>query len=129
MSLKTWEKKVLAKPGARERVAEIADELRLAAGLTAARERAEISQRELARRTGISQPRVAQIEKAENVTVDVLARYVSGLGGELEVSMRREGKRVPLLASKAKAAKTATPRSQGRAKTTKPRRASAGSAR
>lgn len=34
MSMKDWEKKVLAEPGAADRVAEIEDELRLAAGLT-----------------------------------------------------------------------------------------------
>jgi hypothetical protein len=37
MSMKDWEKKVLAAPGAAERVAEIEDELRRAAGLTALR--------------------------------------------------------------------------------------------
>ncbi len=34
MSMKDWEKKVLAEPGASDRVAEIEVELRLAAGLT-----------------------------------------------------------------------------------------------
>jgi hypothetical protein len=45
MSLKDWEKKVLAAPGAPARVAVIEDELRLAAGLTALREQAGLSQR------------------------------------------------------------------------------------
>ena len=35
MSLEQWEKKVLQAPGADQRVSEIEDELRLAAGLTA----------------------------------------------------------------------------------------------
>jgi hypothetical protein len=34
MSVRNWEKKVLAADGAKERVASIEDELRLAAGLT-----------------------------------------------------------------------------------------------
>ncbi|MGD9753483.1 MAG: hypothetical protein AB7W59_21010 [Acidimicrobiia bacterium] len=38
MSLEQWEEKVLELPGAEERVREIEDELRLAAGLTALRE-------------------------------------------------------------------------------------------
>ncbi len=46
--MKDWEKKVLAEPGAAERVGEIEDELRLAAGLTALREQAGLSQRDLA---------------------------------------------------------------------------------
>ena len=59
MSLKDWENKVLSSPGAAGRVAAIEDELRLAAGLTALREEAGLSQRELAKRIGVSQPRVA----------------------------------------------------------------------
>ena len=39
MSVKDWEAKVLRTDGAARRVAEIEDELRLAAGLTALRER------------------------------------------------------------------------------------------
>lgn len=59
MSMNDWEKKVLAEPGAAERVAEIEDELRLAAGLTALREQAGLSQRDVARLIGVSQPRIA----------------------------------------------------------------------
>lgn len=40
MSLKQWEKEVLDAPGAKGRVGEIEDELRLAAGLTALRKNA-----------------------------------------------------------------------------------------
>jgi DNA-binding XRE family transcriptional regulator len=87
MSLKGWEKKVLKAPGAAARVAEIEDELRLAAGLTALREQAGYSQRDLARRMGISQPRVAAIEQSRNVTIDVLEQYVDAVGGKLEVTV------------------------------------------
>lgn len=97
MSLKDWEKKVLEAPGAAERVAEIEDELRLAAGLTALREQAGLSQRELADRLGVKQPRVAAIEKARNVTIDVLERYVDALGGKLQVTVIKGNRKVPLL--------------------------------
>lgn len=97
MSLKEWEKKVLEAPGAAERVAEIEDELRLAAGLTALREQAGLSQRELAERLGVKQPRVAAIEKARNVTIDVLERYVDALGGKLQVTVVKGNRRIPLL--------------------------------
>jgi transcriptional regulator with XRE-family HTH domain len=70
---------------AAKRVAEIEDELRLAAGLTALRERAGVSQRELAEQMGVSQPRIVAIEKSKNVTIDVLDAFVSALGGRLEV--------------------------------------------
>jgi transcriptional regulator with XRE-family HTH domain len=97
MSMKDWEQQVLAEPGAAKRVEEIEDELRLAAGLTALREQAGLSQRELARRLGVTQPRVAAIEKSRNVTIEVLDQYVRAVGGQLEVSVRKDGRRIPLL--------------------------------
>lgn len=99
MSLKNWEKKVLAVPGASERVDEIEDELRLAAGLTRLREEAGLSQRQLADRIGVSQPRVAAIEKSKNVTVDVLADYVSAVGGRLEMTVVKGGRKISLLSA------------------------------
>jgi transcriptional regulator with XRE-family HTH domain len=97
MSMKQWEKKVLASPGAEERVREIEDELRLAAGLTALRETAGVSQRELAERIGVSQPRIAAIERSRNVTIDVLEQYVEALGGHLEISVVRGRRRTALI--------------------------------
>jgi predicted transcriptional regulator len=93
------EKRVLFRPGAAERVAEIANELRLAVALTALREQAGLSQREVAGLLGVSQARVASIEKSRNVTVEVLEKYVHAVGGELEISARRGGKRVTLLSA------------------------------
>ena len=97
MSLKTWEEKVLSVERAAKRVAEIEDELRLAAGLTALRERAGVTQRELADHMGVSQPRIVAIEKSRNVTIGVLDAYVRALGGRLEVSVVRAGRRTRLL--------------------------------
>jgi transcriptional regulator with XRE-family HTH domain len=97
MSMKQWEKQVLSKPGAAKRVADIEDELRLAAGLAALREQAGLSQRELAQRIGVSQPRVAAIEQSRNVTIDVLEQYVDALGGTLEVIVVRGSRRTSLV--------------------------------
>ena len=108
MSLKDWENKVLARPGARARVEEIEHELRLAAGLTALRERAGLSQRELAERLGVSQPRVAAIERSRNVTVDVLGQYVEAVGGTLELTVRAGNRRISLLPSPAPAPRPRT---------------------
>jgi len=101
MSLKKWEKKVLKAPGAGRRVSEIERELRIAAGLAELREEAGISQRELAKRIGVSQPRVAAIERSENVTIDVLQQYVQSLGAELEVAAVKGAKKITLLAATA----------------------------
>ena len=97
MSFKKWEKKVLKEPGADRRVSEIERELRIAAGLAELREDAGMSQRELAKRIGVSQPRVAAIERSENVTIDVLQQYVESLGAELEVAAVKGRKKIPLL--------------------------------
>jgi DNA-binding XRE family transcriptional regulator len=97
MSLKEWEKKVLEAPGAAKRVAEVEDELRLAAGLTALREQAGLSQRELGRRIGVSQPRVAAIEQAKNVTIEVLEQYVRAVGGNLELSVVKGNRKIVLV--------------------------------
>lgn len=124
MSLKQWEKKVLEVPGAEDRVREIEDELRLAAGLTALREKAGISQRELAERIGVSQPRIAAIERSRNVTIDVLDQYVEALGGHLEVSVVQGRRRTPLFGqNQSKAASTPkAPAKRTAATKTAPRR-------
>jgi transcriptional regulator with XRE-family HTH domain len=108
MTMKEWEAKVLEVPGAAERVAEIEDELRLAAGLTALREEAGLSQRELAKRLGVSQPRVARIEQSRNVTIDVLEQYIHALGGELEVTALKGNRKIPLLAARSREPRNAT---------------------
>lgn len=108
MTLKRWEKKVLEAPGAAERVAEIEEELRLAAGLTALREQAGLSQRELAKRMGVSQPRVAAIEQARNVTIDVLEQYIGAVGGTLEVNAVRGKSKIPLITAMRSAARSAS---------------------
>jgi transcriptional regulator with XRE-family HTH domain len=108
MSLKDWEKKVLAAPGATERVREVEEKLRLAAGLTALREQAGLSQRDLAKRIGVSQPRIAAIERSSNVTIDILEQYVAALGAQLEVSVIRGRRRTPLVRGRAEPLRTAT---------------------
>ena len=108
MTLKRWEKKVLEAPGAAGRVAEIEDELRLAAGLTALREEAGLSQRALARRMGVSQPRVAAIEQARNVTIDVLEQYINAVGRRLEVNAVKGKSKTSLLTPARPAARSAS---------------------
>lgn len=45
-----------------------------------------LTQAEVARRMGITKSRVSQIERGEVSTVDVIARYVQALGGQLQIS-------------------------------------------
>lgn len=109
MSMKSWERKVLRAPGAADRVAEIEDEMRLAVGLTSLREQANLSQRALAERLGVSQPRIAKIERSANVTVVLLEQYVRALGGDLEISVVKGRRRVTLLGPTAKTARRRPP--------------------
>lgn len=102
MTARDWKKRVLAADGAEERVAEIEQELLLANNLTALREDAGLSQRELAIRIGVSQPRVAAIERSHNVTIDVLDQYVHAVGGSLEVSVVKGRQKILLLGARAR---------------------------
>lgn len=114
MSLSEWEAKVLEAPGAEERVRDIEDELRLAAGLTALREQAGLSQRELAKRVGVSQPRIAAIERSRNVTIDILEQYVEALGARLEISVVQGRRRTHLLGNRPRKAEASARDVQGR---------------
>jgi len=45
-----------------------------------------LTQAEVADRMGITKSRVSQIERGEVSTVDVIARYVQAIGGQLQIS-------------------------------------------
>lgn len=115
MSLKKWEKKVLKAPGAERRVSEIERELRIAAGLAELREDAGMTQRAVAKKIGVSQPRVAAIEQSKNVTLDVLQQYVESLGAKLEVTAVRGNKKVELLSGKTTRTRDASGSTRSRA--------------
>lgn len=50
-----------------------------------ARKRAGMSQADVARRMGISQPRVARIESGSNISMDILRRYAKATGSALVI--------------------------------------------
>lgn len=62
-----------------------------------------LTQQEVAERMGITKARVSQIERGEVSSVDVVARYVEAIGGQLELIARfpsgtyrfRSGKIIP----------------------------------
>ena len=63
------------------------------------RKRLGITQVELAKRMGVSQIRISQIEngKLENFELGTLIRYIEALGGRLSMSVELEGKHLELL--------------------------------
>lgn len=95
--IERWEGRVVSTSAAEKRVSDIEAELRLAAALTQLREEAGLSQRQLAAALGVSQPRVAAIERSRNVTLDVLTKYVAALGGRLEVKVVKGSTRIALV--------------------------------
>ncbi len=60
------------------------------------REARGLSQTELARRLGVSQKRVSAIERAHDLNLSTLQRYVSALGGQLKADVEFEGETIAL---------------------------------
>ena len=77
--------KVLARPGAAERLAALREETLVEIGLYALRRALDRSQADLAAELGISQSAVSQLERGDDVKVSTLRSYVSGLGARLEL--------------------------------------------
>ena len=58
----------------------------------------------MAKRLAVSQPRVAAIERSENVTLSVLEAHVTSMGMGLEITVLHDGERTTLLGERADAA-------------------------
>lgn len=72
-----------------DKIYEMADELMLEAGLSSLRQNLELSQRDLAKALGISQPAVAKIEQRGNdIKLSTLKRYVETMGGKLSLAVQ-----------------------------------------
>lgn len=52
------------------------------------RKQAGLTQAQLAAATGLTQPRISQIEHGADVSLDVLRAYITGLGGQVEIIAR-----------------------------------------
>ncbi len=59
--------------------------------LFSAREKAGLSQKEIARRMGVLQPAVSRIETAANVSVKSFAAYLAVCGCTVKIIVEREG--------------------------------------
>jgi transcriptional regulator with XRE-family HTH domain len=56
-----------------------------------ARKRAGMSQADVARAMGVSQPRVAKIESGSNISLDILRRYARATGSDLVIDFAMRG--------------------------------------
>ncbi|HIF9158363.1 TPA: helix-turn-helix domain-containing protein [Photobacterium damselae] len=69
-------------------IAEMADEMLLEVQFQAIREELEITQAELARNMGISQPSVVAIEQRGNdVKLSTIKRYIEAMGGKMSINI------------------------------------------
>ena len=69
--------------------------LRVEQDLIALREEQGLSQRDLARRVGVSQPVIARIEAGtvKNLQLRTLLKIASALNGHVDITIRRHGRR------------------------------------
>jgi DNA-binding Xre family transcriptional regulator len=88
--------RVLARPGAKERVAKARAEALVELGLYDLRRLFEVSQTELAERLEITQAAVSKFENADDVRLSTLRQYVEALGGHLEICARFDDRTVPI---------------------------------
>ena len=72
-------------------------EMRLEQELVALRERRGLSQSELARRLGASQPYVAKLEsgRIKNIGVATLVKYARAVGGSVTIKIEPDKRRLP----------------------------------
>ncbi len=88
--------KVMARPGARQRVAALREELLAEIGLYELRRSQDVSQAELAARLEITQAAISKFEHSDDVRLSTLRQYVEALGGRLEMYARFEDRTVPI---------------------------------
>jgi len=91
-SFSQWfEEQLTADPSFQHQVEETLNELRLEQDLVALREARGISQTQLAKALGVSQPAIAKLEsgKAKNIELRTLIRAVSALGGTVRIQITR----------------------------------------
>ena len=79
---------ILARPGAKERVAALRQEALAEIGLYELRRAQDLSQTELAERLQITQAAVSKFENSDDVRLSTLRQYIEALGGHLEISAR-----------------------------------------
>lgn len=82
---RSLQEKVLARPGASERVQRLKATHLAEIGLYELRRLRSLSQQELAERLHVGQPTVSKIEHGDDLRLSTLRNYVEAVGGELEL--------------------------------------------
>ena len=79
-------------PEFRKRVEVVLSEMRIEQDLAALRAARGITQTDLAKRLGVTQPAIARLEsgRIKNLTLRTLARYAGALGGQVRIEVVKE---------------------------------------
>jgi predicted transcriptional regulator len=98
MPTRTWSE-IKAKKFTAEQIQQIDDAVEqelLEMDLRALREAAGLTQEELGQRMAVSQSQLSKLERREDFHFSTLQRYVTALGGQLEIVAVVDGKRILL---------------------------------
>jgi predicted XRE-type DNA-binding protein len=81
-----------ADPQMRQRVEALLNEINIEQGIVALREERQMSQAQVAKLLGVTQPAVAKIEsgRARNVGLRTLAKFAAALGGRIKVEIVKD---------------------------------------
>lgn len=81
--------RMMADPEFRKEYDALEGEFALVEAMVEARTQANMTQADVAKAMGVSQPRVARIESGKNVSLETLRRYAKATGGKLKISIER----------------------------------------
>ena len=98
MTMQTW-KDIRTKKFTSEQLQQLDEAVEqelLEMDLRALREAAGLTQEELAQRVAITQSQLSKLERREDFRLSTLRRYVTALGGQLEIVAIVDGKRIRL---------------------------------
>ncbi len=93
------EQQVMAHAGARERVAALRHEMLVGVALHELRQRAGLSQNEIAEALGKTQSAVSRFEHGDDPRLSTLSEYVKAIGGSLEVLVRFDDEEIKIAVS------------------------------
>ena len=85
---KALHERVLARPGAEERVAKLREGMLVEVGLSELRRARRVSQMDLAERLDVTQSAISRFERGADPRLSTLRDYVEGVGGHLELRVR-----------------------------------------
>lgn len=79
-------------------ITEKATQLKQAYQLAQLRQQADISQKQLAEKMGVSQANISKVENGKDIQLSTLQRYISALGGKVSITAQMPSGEVVIMA-------------------------------